>query len=83
MIAAHVLDNRKGVTGLKFQAFAQLGQGKYNTHIESLLEAKDKTHINRIHEIDMGDLLLYNGLDSLLEYKLAMKQRKAMGCRND
>ena len=80
MLAAHVLDNRPGTTGLKFQAFVLLGQKSYNDHIEPLLETKSKkTHINRIHEIDMDDLLFYNGLDSLLEYKVANIQMNMMG----
>ena len=79
MLAAHVLDNRKGITGLKFQAFVQLGQESYNDHVGGLLKGDKKSHINRIHEIDVHDLLLYNGMDSLLTYKLAIIQMKEMG----
>jgi uracil-DNA glycosylase family 4 len=79
MIAAHVLDNRPGITSLKFQAFALLGQGNYNRHIEPYLSSKKGEFTNSIHEIEIGDLLLYNGLDSLLEYKVAKKQMKKMG----
>lgn len=75
MVAAHVIDNQPGITGLKFQSFAMLGQPNYNDHIEPLLSANNK-HLNRIHEIDTQDLLLYNGLDSLLEYKIAQIQMK-------
>ncbi len=78
MVAAHVLDNRPGITGLKFQAFVLLGQKSYNDHIQPLLES-GANHLNRIHEIDIQDLLLYNGLDSLLTYKVALKQMKLLG----
>jgi len=78
MIAAHVIDYRPRVTSLKFQAFTVLGHGEYNSHIESLLKAKGGK-INRINEIDMNDLLTYNGLDSLYEYQLAKKQMKILG----
>lgn len=73
MLAAHVLDNRKGVTGLKHQAFVKFGINSYNDHIEFLLKSKNGRY-NRIHEIDIYDLLIYNGMDSLLEYKLAKRQ---------
>lgn len=77
MLAAHIINNSTGAAGLKFQAFVLLGQGDYNSHIEPFLKG-DKNGINRIHQIDKRDLLLYNGLDSLLEYKVAMKQIKIL-----
>jgi len=76
MIAAHTLNNSPGVTGLKFQAFVLLGMESYDDHIASFLKPTKGNRFNRIHEIDLRDLLLYNGLDSLLEYKVAMKQMK-------
>jgi len=79
MIAAHVIDNRPGITSLKFQAFVLLGQGNYNRHIEPYLESKKGEHLNSIHEIEIEDLLLYNGLDSLLEYKVAVNQMRRLG----
>ena len=75
MQAAHVLSN-KTQTGLKFQSYVLLGQRSYNKHIEPFLESAGKNHLNRIHEIDLMDLLLYNGLDSLLEAKIADIQRE-------
>lgn len=77
MIAAHVLNNQPKVTGLKFQAFALLGMPDYDEHIAPYLKSKGKSKFNRIHEIDLKDLLLYNGLDSLLTYKIAMRQMKS------
>lgn len=79
MLAAHVLDNRMGVKGLKFQAFVQLGQESYDDHIEPFLEGKGSNEPNRIKEIDLGQLLLYCGLDSLLEHRVAVKQAKQLG----
>lgn len=76
MLAAHVLNNRTR-TGLKFQAYALLGQRSYNHHIEPFLSTTGKEHLNRVHEIPIKDLLLYNGLDSLLEFRVAMIQKKA------
>lgn len=76
MLASHVLNQSKHVTSLKFQAFVQFGQPKYDTHIEHLLEPVQDSYLNRIKEIPLRELLLYNGLDSKFTYKLAKLQRK-------
>lgn len=76
MLAAHVLDNRRTITSIKFQAFVLLGQEKYDNHIAPYLRSTTKScnSPNRIKEVNLRELLMYNGLDSLLEYKVAMKQ---------
>ncbi len=76
MLAAHVLDSRKGITSIKFQSFILLGADAYDEHIRKYL-TNSKGHLNRIKELNLKDLLLYNGLDSLLEYLVAEKQMKA------
>ncbi len=78
MQAAHILDNRRGITSIKFQAFVLLGIGEYNARVEQYLESETANSLNRIAEIDTRDLLLYNGLDSLLEYKVAEIQKERM-----
>ncbi len=78
MVAAHVLDPRKGITSLKFQSFIHFGIEPYNRHIEPMLKATRKG-VNRINDIKLDDLLLYCGIDSLLEYRLAVKQMAQMG----
>jgi len=79
MNTAHVLDNRRGVTGLKFQSFVQLGQSSYDDSIAPYLKAPSSNVPNRIREVDLRDLLLYCGLDSLLTWKIAEKQKEMMG----
>lgn len=79
MLATHCLDNRPGICSLKFQSFVRLGVPTYNENIEPYLSSVRGSPYNRIREIDMKDLLLYGGMDSFLEYRLAMKQRKDMG----
>ena len=77
MLAAHVLDNRSSISSLKFQAFVKLGQENYDHHIRPFLKGgEDGT--NRIEELDLKELLLYNGMDALLEYELAMLQMGEM-----
>ena len=78
MQVAHILDNRRGITGLKFQSFCLLGMEPYNNGVKSYIEGEGGNGPNRLRETDMADLLLYNGLDSLLEWKLAKMQRKEL-----
>jgi DNA polymerase len=80
MLTAHVGDNRRGITGLKFQAFVRLGQPVYNDHIEPFLTAKGGGNsANRINEVDFRQLALYCGMDSRLEWAVSEIQRKEMG----
>ena len=74
MLAAHVIDGRPGVTSLKFQSFVLLGQDSYDDHIKPYFQSVKGEESNQIDLVDMDDLLLYNGLDSLLQYNVAMKQ---------
>jgi hypothetical protein len=76
---AHVLDNRQGVTSVKFQAFVRLGVEPYNEHISKHFKAKGGNTKNNIRQIPVDDLLLYNGLDCVYEYQIALKQSKELG----
>lgn len=80
MVGAHFLDQRPGITSLKFQAYLRLGIQSYNDHIEEWLRAKKGTKVNRIlEEVNLKDLLLYNGLDALYEWEVALRQMKEQG----
>ena len=80
MLGAHAIDSRKGTKSLKFQAFVCLGMDSYNDHIEKFFESVGTMEENLIErEISISDLLKYNGLDSLLEYKLAEHQMEVIG----
>ncbi|OQC75328.1 MAG: DNA polymerase I [Spirochaetes bacterium ADurb.Bin001] len=79
MQAAHILDNRPGITGLKFQAYVQFGTPDYDSDIKPYLHSKYPNIPNKIMDMvkDPGlfkKLLLYNGMDSLITYRLAMRQ---------
>lgn len=78
MLATHCLDNRPGICSLKFQSFVKLGIASYNERVEPYLDSTNGPY-NRIHEIETGDLLMYGGMDAILEYWVAMLQRKEMG----
>ena len=76
MVAAHWINNAQATKSIKFQAFVELGVPIYNQHIEPFLESKGTMVKNRIQDIKLEDLLIYNGLDSLLEYHVAMRQKE-------
>lgn len=79
MQAAHVLDCRPDITSVKFQAFVRLGLPLWSSRIEPFLEAPTGNAKNRIREANMDDLLLYNGIDALAEYRVAELQIEEMG----
>lgn len=80
MIAAHVHDNREAITSIKFQQFVWLGSPSYDDHIQKFLKTRGDVQVNKIlTEIDLKHLLIYNGLDSLLEYLVAIKQADMLG----
>lgn len=78
MIMSHILDGRGGINSLKHQAYVHLGIGDYNSHLEDKLNCSDASGYNKIDEIPIKDLLLYNGMDSLLEHKLYHIQEKLL-----
>lgn len=85
MQAAHILDNRPGITGLDFQVYVNFGVLDYSSHIKPYLQGTDASGnaFNRIDEL-MADprgrreLLVYGGLDSLYEYRLAEIQKAGL-----
>lgn len=78
MLGSHVLDNRSGITSIKFQTYVRLGIGDYNRYAKSHLESPNTNGLNKIKEAPVNDVLRYNGLDSLFEFMIAEKQIKEM-----
>lgn len=81
MIAAHVLDNRPDITGLKFQAYVHFGIADYEADVARFMDG-DENGFNHLMDMDRSKLLLYNGMDALLSYRLFLEQSFAMGIRN-
>jgi len=76
MQAAHILDNRPKITGLKFQAFVHFGLVGYDSKIESYLRSVDPKNSNSPNRIEEfierygeREVLTYCGIDSLLAWK--------------
>lgn len=82
MLAAHWMDNRGKISSIKFQSYVHLGVPKYDKHIHSYLASSDQDGLNKIDEVDQESLLVYCGLDSLLEYKIAEIQMKQVNHPN-
>jgi len=79
MLASHVLDNRGGITGLKFQAFVRLGIGTYDDTVKPFFQARGGNDQNQIRRISVEDLLRYCGMDALLEWKVSQLQQEEFG----
>jgi|TARA_R100001530_G_scaffold135726_1_gene113685 DNA polymerase len=74
MQASHIIDNRSGITGLKFQSYVNFGQGDYASHLDKYLKCDDGNGFNKIHEAPEKELLKYCGMDSMLQFRLAKLQ---------
>lgn len=79
MLAAHALDNRKGITGLKFLSYAMLGQDDYDSDVKRFLKARSPNASNTVGHADLGKVLLYGGMDSLLTWHVAVIQARQLG----
>ena len=83
MQMAHILDNRPGITGLKFQTYVQFGIIDYSSEIEPFLNGidnKNANSLNRIEELIKTEegkqkLMRYCALDSIFEFRLAKLQQ--------
>lgn len=78
MLSAHHLDCREGITSAKFQGLVRLGQEDWSGDIKPYLGSATPDGFNRIREVDLRKLLIYCGIDSLVEFKVATQQRKEM-----
>jgi uracil-DNA glycosylase family 4 len=75
VLKAHHLDNREGITSVKFQALVTLGQPDWSYTLEPYLDGVGGNGRNKIRDADLRSLLLYNGMDSVIQYGIALKQR--------
>lgn len=79
VLTSHTLDNRSGINSVEFQAYVRLGQPEWASVVHPYLTGGDSGQSeNRIKEVNMEDLLLYCGMDSLVEWKLAEVMRKEL-----
>lgn len=62
LVQTHVLDNRAGVTGLKFQGGVRYGLIGYDNAV--------KKYIKDMSKCPIDDMLYYNGMDAMVTYRL-------------
>ena len=77
MIAAHILDNRADITGLKMQTYINFGVRPYDRDVKKYLKGDDEG-FNSVEEIPLEKLLTYCGRDSMYGKLLERKQRKEL-----
>ncbi len=77
MVTQHILDDRTGSCGLKFQAFVRWGIYGYDDIIDPY-KKETANGLNRMLEAPLMELLKYNATDSLLEYWLYQEQQKEL-----
>jgi len=83
MLAAHVLDNRPGITSLKFQTYVNFGVADYESEVAEYLKSNEKSGnaFNKINELlkqprGQESLLKYNGMDAVNTFRLAQLQQE-------
>ncbi|MCP4764554.1 MAG: hypothetical protein GY870_22450, partial [archaeon] len=76
MIGQHILNNRSGVSGLKFQTYIKYGILEYDKPVEKYIKSNDKSNnaFNKLEECPQVDLLTYCALDSLFTWDLYQDQ---------
>ena len=79
MNAAHLIDERKFFTGLKFQAYLHFGADpNYGDAIKPYLKIPPGKSINTVDQYPLEDVLEYNGLDALFTAMLYKKQIRTL-----
>ncbi len=79
VLAAHIIDNRTGITSVKHQVYQYLGIADYSSSISPFLKSEYANDQNRIKEAPLRDVLLYGGMDGLLEHLISKIQMKKFG----
>ncbi len=74
LTSTHFLDNRAGITGLKFQTYVNFGIIDYASDMEEYLTSVPGTKYNRISQAPMKKILKYSAMDSALTHKLFAMQ---------
>ncbi len=83
VLGAHILDNRQGITSLKFQAYVHFGVVGYDEFVSPYLKSSSSYEPNEVKRLvqdpeSFRQLMIYCGMDSLLTYRLAELQMKEL-----
>jgi uracil-DNA glycosylase family 4 len=77
MLGAHIIDNRRKFSGLKFQSYINFGVDPYDKSVAKYLKSPPNSHENNIDKAPLKELLYYNCLDTLLGMRLFEKQQES------
>ena len=78
-LGAHIEDNRRKITSVKFQTYVRYGVCDYDSHLDEYKKSKTGYDRNRFKELPLRDILTYNGLDSMFEYRIGMELCHSLG----
>jgi len=78
MIAQHIIDDRHGITSLKFQSYVRWGVDEYDKGVKKFLGVSVNNKINSVDGVPLSELGQYNGLDVLFTRKLKEEQLKEL-----
>lgn len=76
-VTQHILDVRPKTKSLKIQALLRYGIDDYAKSSRKFIEA-DSTGFNKMDKMPLEELLLYNGIDSLITLQLYFDQQKEL-----
>lgn len=82
MLSSHHLDNRRNICSVEFQSFVRLGVVPWDAKVSPYFDSEDSVSLNRVYEVDLDSLLLYNGIDAIDEFLIAEKQEEEMKWQN-
>jgi len=77
MIAAHVIDNRRGITDLKTQTYLNFGIAGYDKE-SKLYKGSGRDGFNKMGEMPLQSMLEYCARDALYSYWLFERQSELM-----
>jgi uracil-DNA glycosylase family 4 len=83
MQAAHILDNRRGIVGLKLQTYLHFGQPDYSSEISPWLKSTEEKNGNSMNKVlqlceskeGRRKLMKYCAQDTLYTYRLSLLQQ--------
>lgn len=76
-LGAHIIDNRRAFTGLKFQTYLYFGVLSYDEHIKPYLSSERKvSEFNNLFKAPYKELATYCALDCIFSRKLMQIQKK-------
>ena len=80
MLTAHILDNRAGICGLKFQTYMRYGCAGYGDEVHSYLKSTGKSSygFNTVFDAPTDQLLKYCAMDSMFTFRLWEDQKQEL-----